>query len=114
MSFKQVVVINSGVGMRKGKVAVQSCHAVVGAILNTPEDTLNRWLGEGMPKVTLKVQSAKELIDLFEQCRGAMLNAYLVKDAGKTQVKPGTVTALAIGPAKVEDIDKITGKLKLL
>lgn len=38
---------------------------------------------------------------------------FLVKDAGLTQVKPGTVTALGVGPIEENKIDKITGKLKL-
>ena len=37
-----------------------------------------------------------------------------VTDAGHTQIAPGTITCLSIGPAPEENIDKITGDLKLL
>jgi PTH2 family peptidyl-tRNA hydrolase len=42
------------------------------------------------------------------------LNYYLVHDAGRTQIAAGSATVLAIGPALVEDIDTLTGHLKLL
>ena len=39
---------------------------------------------------------------------------YLVRDAGRTEVEPGTMTVGAFGPGKVSEIDKITGNLELL
>jgi len=31
-----------------------------------------------------------------------------------TEIPPGTVTALGLGPARTEDLDRITGDLSLL
>ena len=31
-----------------------------------------------------------------------------------TEIPPGTITALGLGPAKSEDLDRITGSLSLL
>jgi len=46
--------------------------------------------------------------------KNAKLPHFLVKDAGLTQLKVGTITCLGIGPSEEKKIDKITGKLKLL
>ena len=37
-----------------------------------------------------------------------------VTDAGHTQIEPGTVTCISIGPAPEDMIDKVTKDLKLL
>ena len=37
-----------------------------------------------------------------------------IADAGRTEVMPGTITCMGIGPDKEEKIDKVTGKLKML
>lgn len=37
-----------------------------------------------------------------------------IRDAGKTQVESGSETVVAVGPASVDKVDKITGKYPLL
>lgn len=49
-----------------------------------------------------------------KKAREAGLNTYIVRDAGHTQVEPGSMTVAAIGPGDGEEIDVITGSLKLL
>ena len=67
-----------------------------------------------MKKVVLKVSSEKELKDICKLARDEKLKCEIIRDAGLTQVEPGSITALGIGPADDKKIDKITGKLKLL
>ena len=43
-----------------------------------------------------------------------MFPTALIKDAGMTQIKPGTVTCIAIGPAEEIDINILTKDMKLL
>ena len=40
--------------------------------------------------------------------------AEVIADAGRTQIEPGSLTVLGIGPAPKSVIDGITGNLKLL
>ena len=38
----------------------------------------------------------------------------LIRDAGKTQLDPGTITCLAIGPDEVKKVDSVSGDLKMM
>ncbi len=114
MGFKQAIVVRSDLKMGKGKIAAQSCHASVLALDKTDERDAAAWRESGMKKICLKVASEKELIEVFNQAKRAKLPAALVHDAGHTQIEAGTATAVGIGPAKEEQVDAVTGKLKLL
>lgn len=65
-------------------------------------------------KICLKVPDQAELERLRVLVKKAHLISYQVEDAGRTQIAAGSQTVLAIGPAPVQEIDRITGHLKLL
>ena len=37
----------------------------------------------------------------------------VIRDAGHTQLDSGTVTAVAVGPAEDDEVDRVTGDLSL-
>ena len=39
---------------------------------------------------------------------------FLVRDAGRTELKPGTLTCLSIGPDEIKKINSVSGELKML
>ena len=69
---------------------------------------------EGSKKIVLKINSLKEVEKIESQLKKAKVPYSVIKDAGLTQLKRGTLTALGIGPIEERKVDKITGKLKLL
>jgi len=112
--MKQAIVVRIDLGMSTGKLAAQACHASVAAAFAARKDDLSRWLGEGQTKVVLQASSLEALFELPERCDALGLGHELISDAGRTELPPGMVTALGIGPADCKIIDKVTGALPLL
>ena len=115
--IKQVIVVRADLQMGKGKLAAQASHASLDAYRKAERENneeTKEWLQSGMPKVTVKVQSEKELKEVFQKAKDAGIPASLIIDAGRTQLEPGTYTCAGLGPAKSGKLDKITGALKLL
>jgi len=112
--IKQVIVIRKDLNMSLGKSIAQSCHAAVGSYEKTSQAIIKAWKGEGEKKVVIEANSKKELKDLYKKAKELEISCFLVRDAGRTELEPGTTTALGIGPDKEEKIDKITGSIKLL
>lgn len=114
--LKQAIIVRKDLKLPKGKLAVQVAHASVEAVLKTlknDEKLIKQWLKHAK-KVVLKVENLEELKRIYNKARRKKLTTALIKDAGLTVVKPGTITALAIGPDDEEKIDEITKDLKLL
>ena len=111
---KQVILVRMDIKLKAGKLAAQVAHASLEAALKSDKKTLNEWLGEGGKKVVLKVADEKELLSYKQLADREKLKNALIKDAGHTVLKPGTITCLGIGPDREEKIDKVTGKLKML
>jgi len=115
--YKQVILIRTDLGMGVGKKCAQACHASVSSsdLVRVKNKNLwKNWKNSGQKKVVLKVSGIEELKDIVIKLEKNNLLYFLVKDAGLTQLDPGTTTALGIGPAQSTEIDKITGDLKLL
>ena len=113
-----VLLVRNDLGMGKGKMMAECCHAAVGVVCDMLDtgraDVVHHWNEHGAMKIALKVNSEEELIN-FEGCADAMgLANYLVIDAGHTQIAPDTRTVLAIGPAPAKELDQLTGHLKLM
>lgn len=136
MNIKQVIVIRKDLGMRRGKEIAQGSHASI-AFLTTrlfqlggparlyPQDDKllacaffteveTEWLKGNFRKICCLVNSEDELLDLHAKAKAAGLVSELIEDTGLTEFGGvPTYTALAIGPDTDENIDPVTGHLKL-
>lgn len=119
---KQVIVIRNDLNMRKGKMVAQGAHASCSFMsfkLQSGSPKLSKeeeqWIQGSFAKVCVRVDSEEELLEIYQKAKDAMLTVHLITDSGKTEFNGvPTKTCLAIGPAAVGKIDKITGHLKLL
>lgn len=111
---KQVIIFRKDLKIGKGKLVAHGAHASLGSMRIADEEVAEKWEEAGGKKIVLKVEDEKKLREIYKKVKVAKMPCFLVKDAGLTQLKAGTVTALGIGPADEKKIDKITGKLKLL
>jgi len=116
-SLKQVIVVRGDLKISKGKLAVQVAHAAVSAFYKTltiKPEYAKLWLEEGQPKIVCKVNSLNEFKEIIKKLQESNLLFEVIIDAGLTELPPNTVTCIGIGPAPREEIDRITGSLKLL
>jgi peptidyl-tRNA hydrolase, PTH2 family len=115
--MKQAIVVRTDLGMGKGKIAAQVAHASLSAAEESRGRRSNwydEWKDGGQPKIVLRASSEEELRDLLRKAKAQGLPAVLVEDSGRTQLEPGTATCLGIGPAPDQEMDRVTGKLRLL
>jgi PTH2 family peptidyl-tRNA hydrolase len=128
---KQVIVIRKDLKMRRGKEIAQGAHASMGALWAIEQQALDSgpdrrfypddvfeaalaWKNGVFTKVCVTVDSEIELLALLEQAKAAHLPHKLITDNGKTEFHGvPTNTCIAIGPGWADEIDKITGHLKL-
>ena len=110
-----------------GKIAAQCSHATLACYKTissrassspqTPspaQQILRRWERHGQAKIATQVRSEAELLSLLEAARALGVVAEVVQDAGRTQIDPGSLTVLGVGPAPRSLVDRVTGGLKLL
>jgi len=114
---KLVLVVRTDLGMTKGKIAAQCGHATLAcykALSGSNPKLLRHWETTGQAKIALQCASEDDLLLLQATAQSLNLCARTIQDAGRTQITPGSMTVLGIGPGPVSLINQVTGKLKLL
>ena len=115
--LKMIFVVNHELKMGKGKIAAQVAHAAVKATLSCGERDpalLDAWFKTGQKKICVKGESALHLESLSLEATNCGIMANKIHDAGHTQIPAGSFTVLALGPCSDEEVESITGDLKLL
>ena len=121
---KQVIVMRTDLGMRKGKMVAQGAHASLGWLTRQRHRGIllvdfsaaeQDWLENSYVKICVGVGSLEELNDVYNAALEAGLLAQWVTDNGTTEFHgEPTPTCIAIGPDWSDSIDEVTGHLKLL
>lgn len=118
---KMVIVMRKDLNMTKGKLVAQGSHASMGNVLaiqqsenDQHKEILNKWLGDSFVKVCVYVNSFEELHQIYQEAHDKGEAVKLITDNGLTMFNGiKTDTCLSILGYR-EDIDIITGHLKLL
>lgn len=112
--LKQVFLVRSDLKLPKGKMAAQVAHASIESFLASSRYKRWLWRRTGAKKIVLKVKDLGELEEFYGLAKKKKLACAMIKDAGHTTVKPGTITCVGIGPDRVAKIDEVTGTLKMM
>jgi len=75
---------------------------------------VRHWETTGQAKIALKGKSEDQLLELWAIAKSLNLCARIVKARNVNEVLDGTPIVLGIGPAPVELVNQVTGKLRLL
>jgi PTH2 family peptidyl-tRNA hydrolase len=111
--MKQAIVARADLNMGEGKLAAQVAHASLSAYEDADRRTKNEWKGEGQKKIVLQADGESQLFELADVAEREGIAHAIVRDAGHTELEPGTVSALAVGPAREDIVDRVTGDLSL-
>jgi len=114
MAYKQLILIRQDLKLPKGKACSQVAHAAVEAVLKSKPSIIDSWRDQGMKKIVVKVTNLRELLKYRDLAKKEKLVYCIIKDAGRTTIKAGTITCIGIGPDSEEKISKFTKELKLL
>jgi PTH2 family peptidyl-tRNA hydrolase len=126
---KQVIVMRKDLNCRRGKEIAQGAHASMAFLTRQfsnvskmsyygtkiePTNAQKNWLESGTRKITCYVESLQELLELNKKAKELGIESNIITDSGLTEFNGvPTITCLAIGPDYDENVDKVTGHLKL-
>lgn len=123
-AVKQMIVMRTDLGMRRGKQIAQGAHASLSFLTRKIQNTNGKvkfsraeeeWVEGSFAKVCVRVDTEEQLLEIYQKAKDAMLEVHMITDSGKTEFHGvPTRTCLAIGPDYAHNIDAVTGQLQLL
>lgn len=141
---KMTLVVRKDLKMGNGKIAAQCAHAAVAVVedilairsaqtassaaavtgstnaaaLDSRSQLWLRWYdawhASGCSKVALQCPDEATMMAIARHAKEKQLPFYVIRDAGRTQIAPGSKTVVAVGPGPKSVVDEVTGDLKLL
>ena len=100
-----VLVLNAGAGMSTGKCAAQAAHGLFGWALTISGDARSAWQADGCP-VAIQEAEGEEWRALATK---PPHQAVVIRDAGYTEIAPGTATVIAYQPGTAATSGRYTG-----
>jgi PTH2 family peptidyl-tRNA hydrolase len=109
---KMYILVNDDLKMGKGKIGSQIGHCVSSLIQKLEKNTSKNkyWLNNGEPMIILKTTEEK-LLQLRKKYSKISVE---IRDAGKTQVSPDSLTTIGFIPLYEEEIPLDLTTMKLL
>jgi len=117
-----VFIVNTSLKMSAGKTSSQTAHAAVSLYIKAKQNNrkhmlflneIDTWVSLGQKKIVLKGLNDAQLVNLEKEATDSNLISVLVRDAGRTQISPGSLTCLGIFGSE-KNLNKITSSLNLL
>ena len=93
------LIVRTDLDMSRGKIVAQAAHAAVEVALKARGTAMfERWRQAGSRKISLIAPDWETLDYISSKCAHGIVS-HMVKDAGHTEIPPGTVTVLGLlGP----------------
>lgn len=111
--MKQAIVVREDLGMSTGKLVAQAAHAALSS-MKVSRAMFEKWKQGGQKKIVLKARDLEHLKMIADRAKKNRVKYEFIRDAGKTELKPNTITCLSIGPDREHKVDKVVGDLPLL
>lgn len=115
--LKMWLAVRQDINMSKGKLAAQAGHAYgdlyLAAALHIPE-VFQTYRDHATPKITVKAKNAEAIQRIVVECASANICCETVRDAGRSELEPGTVTVAAFGPAYYDELPKFLQRLQVM
>ncbi len=114
--MKQAIVIRDNLKLSMGKMCAQAAHASLSSAMismDKKNDWFKKWKNQGQKKIVLKA-NLKMIKEIKKKANSSGIPNKIIRDAGLTEILPGTITGIGIGPAPEKQIDKLIGSLPLL